>query len=134
MRTRIQVRWRDRDALGHVTAAVFPTYFEESRNAWLEEHLGSDFGPEQYVVARLEIDYRAEIAPGVGEVWGEHTVHSVGRSSVTFDERLFDPGDRLLAEARFVIVFWRPEERGSRPMTEEERRILEEAREHTSVG
>jgi acyl-CoA thioester hydrolase len=133
MTTSIPVRWRDRDALGHVNAAVFPTYFEESRNAWLVDHLGASFGPEEYVIARMEIDYRAEVAPGVTEVLGEHRVERVGNSSVTLAERLLDAEGSVLAEARFVIVFWVPAGRRSRPLKDPERRALVLAQEASGL-
>ena len=54
----VHVRWRDTDALGHVNHAVFLTYLEEARDAFYTEALGSD---PHYVVARLEVDLRAEV-------------------------------------------------------------------------
>ena len=33
---RIEIRWRDLDAYGHVNNAVYPTYLEECRDEWLE--------------------------------------------------------------------------------------------------
>ncbi|MBU2497282.1 MAG: thioesterase family protein, partial [Proteobacteria bacterium] len=38
--TELAVRFRDIDAMGHVNNAVFFTYFEEGRKAFLEEVLG----------------------------------------------------------------------------------------------
>src|SRR5262249_11355194 len=54
----VDVRWRDVDALGHVNHAVFLTYLEEGRDAFYTRMLGSD---PIYVVARLEVDLRAEV-------------------------------------------------------------------------
>src|ERR1700679_2721060 len=54
----VSVRWRDVDGLGHVNHAVFLTYLEEGRDAFYVQALGRD---PHYVVARVEIDMRAEI-------------------------------------------------------------------------
>jgi acyl-CoA thioester hydrolase len=54
----VSLRWRDVDALGHVNHAVFLTYLEEGRDAFYVQALGRD---PHYVVARVEIDLRAEV-------------------------------------------------------------------------
>ena len=38
----IQIRWRDLDALGHVNNAVYLTYFELARLAYVRTLLGAD--------------------------------------------------------------------------------------------
>jgi acyl-CoA thioester hydrolase len=119
--TKIPIRWRDLDALGHVNAVVFLTYLEEGRNVWLREVLGEQFGPEQWVLARVEIDFRAEIPLQIGYVQTTHEIESLGRSSVTLTERLIDNDATTLADARVVLAMWDPEERRSRPITEAER-------------
>ena len=58
---RIEVRWRDVDALRHVNNAVFATYLEECRDGWLEQALGEDGALWDYVLARVAIDFRREI-------------------------------------------------------------------------
>jgi acyl-CoA thioester hydrolase len=54
----VDVRWRDVDALGHVNHAVFLTYLEEGRDAFFKQTFG---GEPDYVVARVEVDLRAEV-------------------------------------------------------------------------
>src|SRR5487761_702711 len=81
---RVAVRWRDTDALGHVNHAVFLTYLEEGRDAFLAGTLGHD---PMYVVARLEVDFRAEVrlAEAVTDryVTVRVQVERVGTTSVT---------------------------------------------------
>jgi acyl-CoA thioester hydrolase len=122
--TLIPVRWRDLDPLGHVNSAVYITFFETGRDIWLREVLGESFGPEEYVVARIEVDYRAEVPQGTAYVQSTHEVESVGRSSVILNERLADPGEVTVAEARTVLVLWDPDGHRSRPVTESEREAL----------
>ena len=37
---RIEIRWRDLDALRHVNNAVYATYLEEARDGWFVRALG----------------------------------------------------------------------------------------------
>ena len=56
---RIDIRWRDLDALGHVNQAVYQTYGEEIVDDWFREVLGLGDGEVwDYVVVRLATDYR----------------------------------------------------------------------------
>jgi acyl-CoA thioester hydrolase len=121
----IQVRWRDSDALGHVNTVVFLTYLEEGRDRWLRDVLGDSFAPNQYVVVRVEIDYRCEIAASTQWVSTDHDVVSVGSSSVTFNERLHDAAGSLFAEAQTVLVLWDPVARKPRPVSDTERAALQ---------
>ena len=57
----IEIRWRDLDAFGHVNHVVFLTYLEEVRDEWLGRSLGDPALVWDYVVARVEIDYRREL-------------------------------------------------------------------------
>ena len=54
---REHVRFRDCDAMGHVNNAVFSTYLEQARIAILG-------GLETFILARVEIDFRAELHSG----------------------------------------------------------------------
>ncbi|MFN4292629.1 MAG: acyl-CoA thioesterase [Thermoflexales bacterium] len=74
----LQVRFRDLDAYNHVNNAVYLTYFEEARIAFITAiGMRGLFSPERStVIARAEIDYRApaqlgdrlDIAVSVGEI------------------------------------------------------------------
>jgi acyl-CoA thioester hydrolase len=97
------VRFRDLDAKGHVNNAVFLTYMESARVAFLVE-LGAASGLEDlsFIVARVEIDFRAPIA------FGEEV--EVGVRASRFGSKSFDleyelrAGGRLAAEAKSVCV------------------------------
>ena len=121
---RLPVRWRDLDPLGHVNAAVFLTYLDEGRATWLTKVLGDGFDPAQYVVARIELDYRSEIPLGTLFIDTHHAVNSVGRSSITFDENLTVPDGTIVAESRTVLVMWEPDRHQSRPLSPDERSAL----------
>jgi len=59
--TDVGVRYRDLDAFGHVNNAVYATYFEEARVAYLREVLDRDPDAIETVLAALEIEYRSPI-------------------------------------------------------------------------
>ena len=59
---RIDIRWRDLDALGHVNQAVYQTYGEEIVDAWFRDVLDLPKGEVwDYVVVKLTTDYRSEL-------------------------------------------------------------------------
>jgi acyl-CoA thioester hydrolase len=118
----VDVRWRDTDALGHVNHAVFVTYLEEGRDAFFVETLRSD---PHYVVARLEVDLRAEVRLEDRRVTVRVEVESLGTTSVTTRETIFVPSGEVAAEARVVTVRWDPDQRKPVPFTEAERRQLD---------
>ena len=125
---RIDIRWRDLDALGHVNQAVYQTYGEEILDSFFRQAL--DLGEGEiwdYVAARVAIDYRGELRLNDGQVVGTCRVDRVGTSSVTLKIEMRTPGGRLAAECEIVVVTWDPEARASRPLTDAERVALSPA-------
>jgi acyl-CoA thioester hydrolase len=122
---RVQMRWRDLDGLGHVNHTVVLTYLEEGRDAWLAAH---GIAREEYVVGRCNVNFRREIDPAWREVTVQTDLRELGRSSLVTSERILDEGGHVVVEAEFGLVLWDPEQRGSRPISDEERASLEEVR------
>src|SRR4029079_8640402 len=85
---RIAIRWRDVDALRHVNNAVYATYLEECRDGWLEHALGDDASLEDYVLARVAIDFRSEVSLGEEAVLACATLVRIGTSSLTLREEI----------------------------------------------
>jgi len=58
-KTRIEIRFADIDAFGHVNNAFFLTYFEQARVGFFDQVLGWDYdwSKEGVIVARSEVDY-----------------------------------------------------------------------------
>ena len=84
-----KLRFGDLDPLGHVNNAVYATFSESGRVAFVEA-LGSPAlgAATMWVLARLTIDFRAPLRlPGRIEV-GTRPLR-VGRSSVAFGQGLF---------------------------------------------
>jgi acyl-CoA thioester hydrolase len=124
---RIEVRWRDVDALRHVNNAVYATYLEECRDGWLEQALGEDGAMWDYVLARVAIDFRREIGLEEEAVLARATLVRIGTSSLTLREEIRLLDGTLAAEAESVIVARDRETGRSRPLTPAERTKLEAA-------
>jgi len=123
---RVQVRWQDLDALGHVNHTVVLTYLEEGRDVFLKRH---GIRREEYVVGRCSVNFRDEIDPRFDAVTVECAVRELGRSSVTTNERILDGAGQTLVDAEFGLVLWDPVQRVPRPITTEERASLGRAEE-----
>lgn len=93
------VRFRDVDSMGHVNNAVFLTYLEEARIAYL-----LPFGAEveNMILARVEIDFRAPLRMG-DEIEIGVRPSKVGTKSFGLEYEVRS-GDTLAAEAKTVIV------------------------------
>jgi len=118
--TRIQTRWPDFDALGHLNHAVYHVYLDEARDEALRNTVG-DFDAWPNVVVHASIDYRREVALGVREIIVHTQIAEVGRSSVRFEQTIATPDGELAAEAEAVLVAWDPGTRRSREITQAER-------------
>lgn len=118
---RIEIRWRDLDALGHVNNAVYATYLEESRDAWLTLALGPDGSFWDYVLARVAIDFRRELTHDVRTVVVRTRLVRIGRSSLTLRGEVAALAGWVAAESEAVIVARDRETGRPRPLTDEER-------------
>ena len=116
-------RFRDLDPMGHVNNAVFLTYIESARVAFLE-HLGAATTLEEMaiIVARVEIDFRAPVRFG-DEV--EVTVRATRFGEKSFDlEHELRVDGNLVAEAKTVLVTYDYAQRAAVPIPAEWREKL----------
>jgi len=104
------VRFRDLDPMGHVNNAVFLTYIESARAAFLQ-HLGAVETLEDLaiIVARIEIDFRAPVRFG-DEVDVSVRVSRFGEKSFDLQHEL-RVDHTLVAEAKTVLVTYDYERR-----------------------
>ncbi len=121
----IQVRWRDLDALGHVNNAVYLSYFELARMAYLNALLppGTELDPGtwlprdfQFILAQLEIHYRS---PAVLTDRLQVAVHvsRVGRKSFVFQYAITDTASgRLIADGHSTQVWFDYSANASHPI------------------
>ncbi len=118
-RHRETVRFRDLDALGHVNNAVYLTYLEQARIAFLAPG-GAEIS--SMILARVEIDFRAPVALGE-TVEVSFRPSRVGTKSFELSYEL-RVGERLVAEAKTVLVAYDYERAESRPLPDAWRKLL----------
>jgi len=100
---RERVRFRDLDPMGHVNNAVFLTYIEDARVAFLQS-LGAATTLEDMsiIVARIEIDFRAPVS---FDQELEIAVHASRFGEKSFDlEYELQVDGEVVAEAKSVLV------------------------------
>ena len=122
---RVEIRWHDVDAYRHVNNAVFLTYLEECRDEWLERVLGRSDELWDFVLARVEIDYRQELTQEDDAVIVRCSLGSVGNSSVSTSEEIMKLDGSVSAEAKAVLVALDPAAKKPRPLTVQERAALQ---------
>ena len=123
---RVEIRWKDVDAFGHVNNAVYATYLEECRDEWLDAALGDGEAAWDFVIARLAIDFRRELRLEDDAVQVRCRLERIGTSSVTTREEIVARGE-VAAEAVSVLVARDRVRGGSRPLSEGERAAFERA-------
>ncbi|HEY6137854.1 MAG TPA: thioesterase family protein [Thermoanaerobaculia bacterium] len=101
-----QVIFRDLDAFGHVNNAVYLSYFEWARaKLWFELTGGANARDISFIVARAEIDFKAQI--GLEPI--ELAVR-VGEMRTTSFDTLYEirnqNGKQLAATGRVVLVLF----------------------------
>jgi acyl-CoA thioester hydrolase len=107
---RERVRFRDCDAMGHVNNAVYSTFLEEARIEVLD-------GLTDVILARVEIDFRAELRAGE-EIEIGTRCSRIGTKSLELEHEI-RTGGRVAAEARSVLVGYDYERAESVPLSEE---------------
>ncbi len=118
------LRYGDTDRQGHVNNAVFATFCESGRVSFLYDEALDLRGPgANFVIARLELDYRAELFyPGSVDIGTR--VLSIGRSSFRLGQGIFS-GERCAATAECIMVLVDDATRKSQPLTAHLRAWLE---------
>ena len=122
-RTYDKIRYADTDRQGHVNNAVFSTFLETGRVAFLyhPEHPVLADGAS-FVIASLHLDFLREITwPGQVDI-GTGVVR-IGSSSLTLLQQLFQH-DRCVASAKTVIVQVDDATGRSKPLTQKAKEQL----------
>src|SRR5215210_3523252 len=103
IRTRIGIRWRDLDMLGHMNQAVYHELLEDGRGA-LFGSLGDHSFP--FVLVHVDLDYESEVRKDHGYVEVVSRVEKIGRTSVTIEQRIELPDGTVAAFGGSVLVAW----------------------------
>jgi acyl-CoA thioester hydrolase len=120
------VRFNDLDGMGHVNNAVFLTYLEQARLAWFESYGEDESMPlTDVILARTEVDFRSPVVFGETVSVG---VRPSGLGTKSFElEYELRVGERLVAEARSVLVGYDYDAGRSTEVPERWRRRIESA-------
>jgi len=122
---RIEIRWRDLDAYGHVNQAVYLTFAEEVLDDWFRVRLGRDPGAGwDYVARRTTIDYRGELRLSDRLAVGSAELVGLGTTSLTAKVTLSAPDGRVATELELVVVAIDGKGGAPRALTEAERAAL----------
>jgi acyl-CoA thioester hydrolase len=117
----LSVRFRDIDAMGHVNNAVFFTFFEEGRGAFLKEvfHI---VDPIEYpfILARMSCTYLKPVKLGdqlAVHVW----IGEVGKKSFVFKYNIVDRNEdgKIYAQGESTMVLFYYKENITVPLTAE---------------
>jgi acyl-CoA thioester hydrolase len=112
-RTRVEVRFRDIDAFGHVNNAVVSSYIEQARVRYLVEVLDVDpVGRMPLILANINIDYLSPILFNDAVEIGSR-VDWLGSTSIAMSH-LLKAAERELARSTSVLVAYDYEQ--ARPM------------------
>ena len=119
-------RFNDLDGMGHVNNAVFSEYIEQARLAWFGQYAADEPMPlRDVILARTEIDFRSQVGYGETVAIGVRPSR-VGARSFEFEFEL-RVGDRLVAEAKSVLVGYDYDSGNSTEVPERWRRRLQPA-------
>ena len=97
------IRIADTDMGGHINNTAIAGYVESGRVARLRAAMNRRGADERWVIAHVDIDFRAEAQPP-GQVRIGTRLLALGGKSVTLGAGLFKD-DRCIATARSVMVF-----------------------------
>ncbi len=127
-----EVEFRDLDGLGHVNNAVYLSYLENAKVAYLREVAGAGELSDLGIVADVRIAFRSPAFFGERLEIGTR-VGRVGTKSLEFEFEIRAGDGRLVAEASSVHVAFDYATRQPMPVPEAWRRRIE-ARESALVG
>jgi len=88
-KTRIQLRFKDTDQMGHVNNANHLTYFELARMAYFNEVITEkiEWKKEGIILAHIEVDYKSPILLE-DELWVHTRLSKMGNSSFEMEYKI----------------------------------------------
>jgi acyl-CoA thioester hydrolase len=128
------VEFRDVDVAGHVNNAVYVTYLETARIAYLIDALGAEFAYElSLILASITVDFRSPARfPERLEIGARVT--RVGTKSFVMEHEIRGGDGRLVLEASSVLVAYDYEASASMAVPEDWRTRLAAFEERSSVA
>jgi len=121
----LHVMFSDLDLFGHVNNAVFLTYFEWGRTQlWFE--LTGTRNPRdiEFIVARVECDFRRQLTMERIEVWTR--IGEMRTTSLDFLCEIRNTGGEVAAAGKVVVVLYDWEKQSKIPISDALRRRVTE--------
>ena len=119
-----EVEFRDLDGLGHVNNAVYVSYLESAKLAYMREVIGAVELEDVGIVADVKMSFRSPAFLGETLAVGTR-VARVGTKSMEFEFEFRGPDGRLVAEGSSVHVAFDYEARAAVPVPAEWRERIE---------
>lgn len=101
--TELQIRYRDLDTQNHVNNAIYGTYLEQTRAAYIEHVLDEALDECRVVLAHVSIDYRAPVTLADESVSVAMCVSDLGASSISMEYEI-QTENGIAATAESVLV------------------------------
>jgi len=123
----ISVRWRDLDTFNHVNNAVYLTYMEQARVAWLQQIDGAWETPDSApILRRMEVDFLRPIEHPA-ELQVSVSASAPGRSSLRnhYEIRNAEKPEIIYASAEGVLVWINPASGRPTPLPDDLRRCCQ---------
>jgi acyl-CoA thioester hydrolase len=121
--TRLELRFRDLDLLGHLNQAAYHDLLGEARAGFFVAATGGRL--MDYVVRRVELDYLAEIGAGHRHVDIRTEALAVGARSLTLSHEIVRPDGVVSAAGLSVMVAFDRVARTARPVPAAERELFQ---------
>ncbi len=122
---RLEPRFSETDALGHINNAVLPVWFEAARAdifRLVHPRLTRDDWP--MILAGIQIDFIDQIHLG-SEVTITTGIRKIGTKSFTVGQQAYQNGKRV-ARGEAVLVWFDYQQQASQPIPDEVRALLGE--------
>lgn len=121
----VEVRWGDSDRLGHVNNAKVVEYMQEARIKFFKDVLASRGA---VAVRKMDVEFLRPIKDSSAPIEIEVSVLHVGNSSFTLRHAISDRHGALCAFGDAVLVGFDVSTDKSRPLDENERKVLDRYR------
>lgn len=122
---RIEPRFSETDALGHINNTVVPVWFEAARSdifRLVHPRLTREDWP--MILAGIKVDFVAQIHLG-GEVAVKTGIQKIGTKSFTVGQQAYQH-DKLVARGEAVLVWFDYRQQASQPIPEDVRALLQQ--------
>jgi acyl-CoA thioester hydrolase len=120
---KLMPRFSETDVLGHINNTVLPVWFEAARVP-IFKIFTPDLDPKQWklIIAKVEVTFKDELFYGQ-EVEIKTAIERIGSSSFVILQQAWQHG-ACCAEGKTVMVRYDFANKGSQPLSEEEKQQL----------